>query len=207
MKYTLHCFAESGNAYKAALMLNLCGADWEAQFVDFFNGGSKTEEYLALNELGEVPVLEAGDLVLSQSGVILDYLADTFEMFDSESVPEHREIMRWMFFDNHKLTGNLSTLRYLRAFTENGDGEVANFLVGRVNNALKIVDNRLADKEFIIGERPTIADVSMCGYMFFLDEAKVDTSLYPNVMAWLDRIKALPNWSHPYDLMPKRDAE
>ena len=71
MRYRLHCFAQSGNAYKVALMLNLCGADWEAEFVDFFNGGSKTPEYLALNEMGEVPVLEAGTLVLAQSGVIL----------------------------------------------------------------------------------------------------------------------------------------
>ena len=65
MKYKLHCFAQSGNAYKVALMLNLCGADWEAVFVDFFNGEHRSEEFRALNEFAEVPVLEAGELVLS----------------------------------------------------------------------------------------------------------------------------------------------
>jgi len=73
MKYKLHCFAQSGNAYKVALMLSLCEADWEPVFVDFFNGGHLSDEFQALNDMSEVPVLEAGDLVLSQSGVILDY--------------------------------------------------------------------------------------------------------------------------------------
>ena len=74
-EYTLHCFAQSGNAYKAALMLELNGADWEPVWVDFFNGATRTPEYLELNEMGEVPVLEHGELRLTQSGVILDYLA------------------------------------------------------------------------------------------------------------------------------------
>lgn len=203
MKYKLHCFAESGNAYKAALMLNLCGADWEAKFVDFFNGETKTKEYLELNELGEVPVLEAGDLVLSQSGVILDYLADGFEMFDSSSVPEHREIMRWLFFDNHKFTGYFSTLRFMRAFTDAGENDVTAFLEGRALKALSVVDQRVSEQEFIVGDKPTIADISMCGYMFFMEEAKIDGSQFPNVLAWLERIKHLPGWEHPYDLMPK----
>ena len=58
--YTLYCFAQSGNAYKAALMLNLCGADWQPRFVDFFNGETRTPAYRAINEMGEVPVLEHG---------------------------------------------------------------------------------------------------------------------------------------------------
>jgi len=115
MKYKLHCFAQSGSAYKVALMLNLCEADWEPVFVDFFNGGHLTDEFKALNDMCEVPVLEAGDLVLSQTGVILDYLADAFESFDAASVPEHREIMRWIMFDNHKLTGVVSVLYWVRS--------------------------------------------------------------------------------------------
>ena len=61
-EYELHCFAQSGNAYKPALMLALTGADWEPVFVDFFNGGTRTPEYPALNEMGEVPLLIHGDL-------------------------------------------------------------------------------------------------------------------------------------------------
>jgi len=124
MKYKLHCFAQSGNAYKAALMLNLCSADWEPVFVDFFNGGHLSDDFRKLNEMAEVPVLEAGDLALSQSGVILDYLADAFELFDAASVPEHREILRWLMFDNHKLTGSVSTLRFMRHFAKTGETDV-----------------------------------------------------------------------------------
>ncbi|MEM7616546.1 MAG: glutathione S-transferase, partial [Pseudomonadota bacterium] len=71
MTATLHCFAQSGNAYKAALMLELCGQPWEPIQVDFFNGAARTPEYAALNEMAEVPTYTEGDLCLTQSGVIL----------------------------------------------------------------------------------------------------------------------------------------
>ena len=74
-EYTLHCFAQSGNAYKAALTLALAGADWAPRFVDYFNGETRTPAYRAINVMGEVPVLEHGGRTLAQSGVILDYLA------------------------------------------------------------------------------------------------------------------------------------
>ena len=77
-EYTLHCFAQSGNAYKAALMLALAGADWAPRFVDYFNGETRTPAYRAINVMGEVPVLEHGGRTLAQSGVILDYLAERF---------------------------------------------------------------------------------------------------------------------------------
>lgn len=202
MKYKLHCFAQSGNAYKAALMLNLCGADWEPVFVDFFNGGHSTDEFKALNEMGEVPVLEAGDLVLSQSAVILDYLADTFEEFDAASVPEHREILRWLMFDNHKLTGSISTLRFMRQFAKTGETEVTRFLQGRVDRALTVLNNRVSESEFVIGEKLTIADISLCGYLYWPEEIGVDWAQYPGVARWLNAIAALPGWVHPYELMP-----
>jgi len=202
MKYKLHCFAQSGNAYKAALMLNLCGADWEPVFVDFFNGGHLKESFTKLNEMAEVPVLEAGDLILSQSGVILDYLADSFEQFDAASVPEHREILRWLFFDNHKLTGSVSTLRFMREFTKNGETDVTRFLQGRADRALTVLNNRLSESEFVIGEKATIADISLCGYLYFPDEIGIDLAQHPAVVQWLERIAALPGWVHPYELMP-----
>src|SRR3954471_23263035 len=80
-EYRLFCFAQSGNAYKAALMLQLCGADWEPRFVDFFNGETRTPEYRAINVMGEVPVLEHVGGRMSQTGVILDFLAERFGKF------------------------------------------------------------------------------------------------------------------------------
>jgi len=163
MKYKLHCFAQSGNAYKVALMLNLCSADWQPVFVDFFNGEHLSDDFHALNDMNEVPVLEAGDLVLSQTGVILDYLADSFENFDAASVPEHREIMRWLMFDNHKLSGSVSVLRFLRHFKKTGETELTSYFHTRSSKALATLNTRLSKSAFILGEKPSIADISLCG--------------------------------------------
>jgi len=202
MKYTLHCFAQSGNCYKAALMLNLCGADWEPTHVDYFNGATKTPEFLELNEMGEVPVLEAKDLKLSQTGVILDYLADTFEMYDARSVPEHREVLRWILFDNHKLTSYFGTLRFLLRFAKQEENDVTAFLRKRVVSSLNLLERRVTETPFVVGDRCTIADLSLCGYLFWPEEAGFNWDDYPGIAAWLERIKALPGWVHPYELMP-----
>jgi glutathione S-transferase len=202
-EYTLHCFAQSGNAYKAALMLNLCGADWAPRFVDFFNGETRSAEYRErLNEMGEVPVLEHRGRLLSQSGVILDYLACTLGKLGWHDEDERREIMRWLLWDNHKLTSYIATLRYMLQFAKTGHTPVTEFLRGRVKGGLKILDKHLDTTLFTVAGRPTIADLSMCGYLFWNDEFGVSWDDYPNVGEWLARIKAMPGWVHPYELMP-----
>ncbi len=200
--YTLYCFAQSGNAYKAALMLALCEADWEPRFVDFFNGETRTPEFRAINEMGEVPVLEHGDIRLTQSGVILDYLSGSLGEFAAQSAVERREILRWLLFDNHKLTSPIATLRFMVTFMKTGETPVTEFLRGRAETALKVVEGHLAERDFILGDRPTIADLSMCGYLYWPDEFGVSWADYPNIGGWLDRIAALPGWVHPYELMP-----
>ena len=184
-------------------MLNLCSADWEPVFVDFFNGATRTDDYLELNEMGEVPTLEAKNVTLAQSGVILDYLADAFELYDASSVPQHREVLRWILFDNHKLTGNIAPLRYLRQFTDQGENDVTAFLERRATSALGVLERRLDKSEFVAGDEPTIADISLCGYLFWPDEIGFGSwSDYPAIDAWLERIRQLPGWEHPYKLMP-----
>jgi len=201
-EFVLYCFAQSGNAYKPALMLNLSGADWSPRFVDYFNREVDTPEYRAVNEMGEVPVLEHGGKRLTQSGVILDYLATELGQFDARDEDERREILRWLLFDNHKLTSYTATLRFLRTFAKSADPAVLEFLSVRSNAALKILDQHLVEQRFAIGDRPTIADLSMCGYLYFTDEIGVDLEAYPNVVRWLEDIKALDGWVHPYELMP-----
>jgi glutathione S-transferase len=200
--FRLYCFAQSGNAYKAALMLNLCGADWEARFVDFFNGETRTPEFRKINELGEVPVLEHADRRWSQSGVILDYLAGRFRKFGWQSEEERREILRWLLWDNHKLTSYVGTLRFLLRFQKTGETPVTEFLRGRVNTNLALLEGRLTGRAFVTGDRPSIADLSICGYLYWPDEFGVAWVDYPNIEAWLARIAALPGWVHPYQLMP-----
>ena len=200
--YTLYCFAQSGNAFKAALMLQLCGADWEPRFVDFFNGETRTPEYRALNEMGEVPVLIDGDLTLSQTGVMLDYLSKKYDRFGPKDEAERRDILRWTLFDNHKLTASIASLRFLLRFMKTGETPVTEFLRGRALGALKVLEGHLAGRDFVVADRPTIADFSICGYLYWPDEFGVSWDDYPEIGAWLERIKALPGWVHPYELMP-----
>ena len=201
-EYQLYCFAQSGNAYKPALMLSLCGADWEPRFVDFFNGETRGEAFRAINPMGEVPVLDHGGKILAQSGIILDYLAGTFEKFGAVGEDERREIWRWILFDNHKLTANIATYRFLLRFAKTGETPVTDFLKGRLTSALKVLNGHLEGRDFVVAGRPTIADLSICGYLFWPDEFGVTWDDYPAIGAWLKRIEALPGWVHPYELMP-----
>lgn len=206
-EYQLYCFAQSGNAYRAALMLNLIGADWAPVFVDFFvKGEQRTPEYRAnVNEMGEVPVLVHGAKKLSQSGVILTYLAERSGQYLPQGEDERLEALRWIIFDNQKVNGFLGPYRFLRIFAKPpGDPKVLAFLKGRIDNNLAIVDKRLAARAFILGERPTIADVSLAAYLYYpAQEFGFDiAAAHRNIAAWLGRMRALPGWAHPYDLMP-----
>jgi glutathione S-transferase len=204
-EYTLYCFGESGNAYKAALMLQCAELDWAPRFVDFFNGETRTAEFRkTVNEMGEAPVLLHGQRKISQSGVILDYLAEKARKFGPKSDDERREILRWMLFDNHKLTASVASLRFMINFTKTGETPVTEWLRSRAVGALKVLDGHLAQQPFVVGKRMTIADFSLCGYLFYGEELPFDLNAYANVQNWLDSIRNLKGWKHPYDLMPRQ---
>jgi glutathione S-transferase len=206
-EYQLYCFAQSGNAYRAALMLNLIGADWQPVWIDFFGKGvQRTPEYRGdVNEMGEVPVLVHGEKKLTQSGVILTYLSDLTGQFKPRGEDERLEALRWIIFDNQKVNGFLGPYRFLRNFAKPaGDPAVMTFLKARIDGNLAIVNKRLASQPFLLGDKPTIADVSMCGYLYYPpEEFGFDIRKdHPAISAFLDRMKALPGWKHPYQLMP-----
>jgi glutathione S-transferase len=201
-EFTLYCFAQSGNAYKVALMLQLCGAEWSPRFVDFFGGETRRPEYRAINEMGEVPVLEHRGRRLSQSGVILHYLAAHFGKFGGKDNVARQEILRWILWDNHKLTSYIATLRYMVHLAKTGEPQVHDFLRGRAKTSLGILDSHLQKGSFAVGEQPTIADLSLCGYLYWPEEFGMSWSDYPAIGAWVGRIKAMPRWVHPYELMP-----
>ena len=205
-EYQLHCFAQSGNSYRVALMLNLIGADWHPVFVDFFGRMvQRTAEFRgSVNEMGELPVLVHGDRKFSQSAVCLTYLAEHSGKFLPQGEDERLECLRWLIFDNQKVNGFLGPYRFLKNFAPKPDPGGMAFLKPRIDNALGIVDNRLARTPYILGARPTIADISMVGYLYYpAEEFGFDIAAeHPHIGPWLDRIRALPNWAHPYDLMP-----
>src|SRR5215218_10764157 len=104
--YRLHYFPESGNSYKLALMLTLCGQAFEPVWTDFGGGITRTAEWRRdVNEMGEIPVLEEDGVRLTQTAPILLKFAKQFGQFGGETEAEQFELLRWLFWDNHKLTG------------------------------------------------------------------------------------------------------
>lgn len=202
---TLYGFGESGNAYKVALFLALTGQDWRLEFVPFFAGGTRTPAFRALNEMGEVPVLVDGDLTLTQSGVILDHLVARTGRFGWVDEAARREVFRWLFWDNHKFSTQIGTVRFLMNFLAEDrrpPGAIP-FLQGRLKAAFAVLDRHLEDRDWIVGSAPSIADLSCCSYLFYPEPWGVPVADYPEIQDWLDRIRALPGWAHPYDLMPR----
>lgn len=209
MSMKLHCFGESGNAYKAALTLTLADAEWEPVFVDFFNGATRSPEFQALNVMGEVPVLEDGDLVLSQSGVIQDYISSKSGKLGGKSAAERRDVLRWMFFDNHKVSGVGGPLRFNMNFLPEAkrNADVNGFMSMRLNSALKVIERQLTDRDWLATDEISIADIACAGYLFYPEEFTFDRTAFPNINRWLDAIASQPGWKHPYDLMPGSPAD
>jgi len=203
--YRLHYFPESGNSYKLALMLTLCGQSFEPVWTDFGGGVTRTSDWRrSVNEMGEIPVLEEDGVRLTQTAPILLKLAEQYGRFGAETKEEQFELLRWLFWDNHKLTGFMATYRFQRAFTSSPDPHVLAYLRKRLDDFLSILETHLQANAFAIGARPTIADISMQAYLSYpASETGYDfAASHPAVRAWLERIAALPGWKSAYDLLP-----
>jgi len=203
--YRLHYFPESGNSYKLALMLTLCGQAFEPVWTDFAGGITRTAQWRdTVNRMGEIPVLEDAGRRWTQTAPLLLRLSERYGRFGGGNDDERFEILRWLFWDNHKLTGYMATYRFHRAFTPSPDPVILAFLRKRIDDYLGILDRHLGDRPFAIGERPTIADISMMAYLSFpKHESGYDLAVsHPAVDAWLSRMAALPGWQAPYDLLP-----
>ena len=207
--YKLHGFSQSGNTYKVALLLQALQQPWTAHHVpldDFSAGLTRSEPWRqAHNEMGEVPVLEADGKRLTQSAAIMLFLAERHGRYGGASEDERQEVLRWLFFDNHKFTSYFATWRFLKSFAGTApEPAVGQFLKGRIDNAFGIVEKHLAGQPYIVGGAPTIADLSLCGYLFFpVEESGYDIAArYPAMAAWLARLRELPGWTPPYELLP-----
>ena len=203
--YRLHYFPESGNSYKLALMLTLCGQTFEPVWTDFGGGVTRTPEWRRdVNPMGEIPVLEVDGERLTQTAPILLQLAEQYGRFDGENAKEKFELLRWLFWDNHKLTGYMATYRYYRTFTPSPDPHVQKHFRKRIDDFLAILEQHLERNAFAIGDKPTVADFSMMAYLSYpSDETGYNLAVsHPAVNAWLQRIAAFPGWRSAYDLLP-----
>lgn len=209
MTIQLYCFGESGNSYKAALTLQLSGLDWAPVYVDFFNGAARSPEFLALNPMGEVPVMIDGEVILSQSGVIQDYVSSKSGLLGGQSAGERRDILRWMFWDNHKMSAQAGSLRYLMNFADQTktSPDVVAYMHNRVQAALKTLEKELSTRNWLVADRITLADIACCGYLFYPEPFGFSRSDFPGIDRWLDQIAAQPGWKAPYDLMPGSPAD
>lgn len=205
----LYCFGESGNAYKAALALTLADMDWEPVYVDFFNGEARTPAFREINEMGEVPVLIDGDTTLTQSGVILDYISSKTGKLGGRSAAERREVLRWLFWDNHKLSGLAGSTRFLMNFlpADKRPEAVIAFNLGRLKASYTILNAHLGTRDWLVGDQHSIADLSCCGYLFYDEPFGFSRADWPHIDRWLDRIAALPGWKHPYQMMPGNPSD
>ncbi len=210
MTIKLYCFGESGNSYKAALTLQMAGAAWEPVYVDFFGGEARGDAYRTkVNPMGEVPAMVDGDLTLTQSGVIQQYAIDQTGSALGGQAADKYEVLRWVLWDNHKLSSQAGVTRFLLNFLpeeKRPEGAIA-FLQGRLKAAYGVLDAHLAGRDWIAGEAPTVADLSCCGYLYYPEPFGFDRADWPNIDAWLDRLAAQPGWAHPYDLMPGHPSD
>ncbi|WP_278922563.1 MULTISPECIES: glutathione S-transferase family protein [Pseudophaeobacter] len=208
MTIKLHCFGESGHSYKAALALELSGLDWEPVFVDFFAGQHRGEDYRNLNVMAEAPVLIDGDIRLSQSGVIQQYITDKTGKFGGAPKDKY-EVLRWVLWDNHKLSSQVGMTRFLMNFVpaDKRPAEIIGFMQGRLKAAFATLNAHLAGRDWLVGDGMTNADLTCCGYLFYDEPFGFDRKDYPNIDAWLTRISETPGWKHPYDLMPGNPSD
>ncbi|MEX0286400.1 MAG: glutathione S-transferase family protein [Paracoccaceae bacterium] len=209
MTMKLYCFGESGNSYKAALALQLSGVEWEPVKVDFFGGETRTPEYRAnVNEMGEAPVLVDGDTSVTQSGAIQQYITDKTGKFGGSDVEKY-DVLRWVLWDNHKLSSMAGLTRFLMNFlpADKRPADVIAFNQGRLKGAYEVLNAHLDGRDWIVGDGVTNADISCCGYLYYPEPYGFDRADWPNIDAWLTRLSEQPGWKAPYDLMPGSPAD
>ena len=206
----LYCFGESGHSYKAALALQLAEIDWTPIFVDFFNGETRSDQYRnQVNEMGEAPVLVDGDIKLTQSGVIQNYLYNRTGKHCGKDEPEKLEILRWILWDNHKLSSFAGNTRFLMNFfpKDKRPQPVIDFNLARLKSSYGILENALTDKDFLVGNNISHADMTCCAYLYYPEPFGFERDDWPNIDRWLGNISTTPGWQHPYDLMPGNPSE
>ena len=149
-------------------------------------------------------MLEHAGKRLTQSGVILTYLAERTGRFGGRNDDEHLEVLRWILFDNHKFTSYFATLRFLVGIQKTGETPVTEFLRTRALAAFGIVEKHLAARLYDRRSRPPSPTSPWSAISTIPRRPGIDRKAFPNIEAWTKRIAALPGWAPPYDLMRAR---
>ncbi len=203
-KLTLYGTHLSLPSCRVALMLSLCGAKYDYFHIDLMAGAQKLPTFLAKNRFGQVPVLDHNGRFVCQSAVILSYLADLFGKFQGQTAEEKLHINEWLFWDQDRLANSVGTTRVLTRFFP-VDPAVVVWAKARGEQGLDQLESHLKSNEYLVGGRPTIADVASYVWVATCEEGGFSLDGRPHVLAWANKIKALPGGGHPYDVIPKED--
>ncbi|MDJ0554928.1 MAG: glutathione S-transferase [Microcoleaceae cyanobacterium MO_207.B10] len=184
----------SGNCYKVQLMLSLLGLEYELVRVDLMKGEHRTPEFLQINPFGQIPVLTDGDIALQDAQAILVYLARRYgneDWLPLDAEPMSR-IMRWLSTATGEIRqGPESARLYHLLQVQSINIETA---TKKSENILKILDQHLAENNWLALGRPTIADIACFPYVVLAPDGKISLYPYTNVRAWIERIKNLPGF-------------
>ncbi|UVM11055.1 glutathione S-transferase family protein [Pseudomonas protegens] len=186
-------FPRSGHAHRVELMLSLLDLPTETIFVDLAQGAHKQPEFLALNAFGQVPVIDDQGTVLADSNAILVYLAQRYgrgRWLSTDPVGA-AQVQRWLSVAAGPIAFGPAAARLITVFGATFNAEE---VIARAHGLLKVMDQELANRPFLVGEQATIADVAGYSYIAHAPEGNVSLADYPNVRAWLARIEALPGF-------------
>ena len=197
----LYDYAASGNCFKVRLALALLGLPYERVAVDIFAGDTLTDAYAEINLLRETPVLEldSGERI-AQSAAILWYLGEGTRLLPSDSL-SRAQVVSWLSFEQERIMGGLGNPRFRLLTGRNTSGVEARLETGR--GALSVLDAHFAGRDFLVGAHETIADLALFPYVSVAGDAGVDLARWPQVVAWLDRIRALPSFVDDFVTYPE----
>jgi glutathione S-transferase len=189
----LYDFELSGSCYKVRLLANILGLQYDAVPVDFVNKEHKTSKYTDLNPFGEIPIFEDGDLRLRDAQAIMVYIASKYDK-DNTWYPNTPEAMgrinQWLSTGGGEVM-NAAGARLVKILNYPLDLEK---LQAGANRVFKILDDHLADREWLELGHPTIGDIACFPYTALAGEGGIDLTPYPNVLAWIERVKQIPGF-------------
>ncbi len=189
----LYHYPVSGHSHRVRLFLSLIGVDAELVQVDLGSGENRAAPFLALNRFGQVPVLEDGDTIVSDSNAILVYLAKKYERSDwlPEDPAGAAAVQRWLSVAAGQIAYGPGAARLVALFNARFDmAEVS----ARAHAILKLIDAELDTRVWIAASRPTLADVALYSYIARAQDGRIALTSYPAVQAWLARIETLPGF-------------